>query len=152
MPNSTIKLGNLTIGNGVELCETREDLLNDIWELYKAAYGFRPRGTDFSAMTWNELFDMAEQVSAEADRVFAHEQAVEAQDLIKFEDAVQAVIAAGAGNEETALRWMTQGEEFYNGQDVEGWVYNWGILFTARGKELVRTLSKIVSYKEVDYA
>lgn len=152
MSNSTIKLGNLTIGNGVELCETREDLQNDIWELYKAAYGFRPRGTDFSAMSWNELFDMAEQVSAEADRVFAEEQAVEAQDLIKFEDAVQAVIAAGAGNEETALRWMTQSEEFYNGQDVEGWVYNWGILFTARGKELVRSLSKIVTYKEMDYA
>ena len=54
----------------------------------------------------------------------------------------------GAGDEETAIRWLTQDEEFYHSQDVEHWVYNQGILFTDYGRELVKQLDNTVSYKE----
>jgi hypothetical protein len=54
----------------------------------------------------------------------------------------------GAGDEETALRWLTQDQEFYHEQDVEHWVYTQGILFTDYGRELVAQLNNTVSYKE----
>ena len=56
------------------------------------------------------------------------------------------MIEAGAGNRITALRWMTSTETFYIEQDVERWVFNHGILFTAYGRELVEELCTIVEF------
>jgi hypothetical protein len=57
------------------------------------------------------------------------------------------VIEAGAGNRINALRWMTSTETFYHVQDVEGWVYRQGILFTEYGRELVEELMEIVEFE-----
>ena len=42
---------------------------------------------------------------------------------------------------------MTSGEKFFHGQDVEGWVWDKGILFTDYGRELVKKLDGIVTYE-----
>jgi hypothetical protein len=42
--------------------------------------------------------------------------------------------------------------EFYHSQDVEHWVYNYGILFSDYGKELVKKLMNIVNFKEWEAA
>ena len=66
----------------------------------------------------------------------------------EFKTLVQKTIDLGAGDEETALRWLTTDEKFYHSQDVESWVWNHNILFTDYGKELVKKLEKIVTYEE----
>ncbi len=42
---------------------------------------------------------------------------------------------------------MTSTETFYHVQDVEGWVYRQGILFTDYGRELVEELMEIVEFE-----
>ena len=78
----------------------------------------------------------------EAECKFADEQVEE------FKALVQKTIDLGAGDEETALRWLTSGEKFYHIQDVESWVWDYNILFTDYGKELVKKLENIVTYEE----
>ena len=68
--------------------------------------------------------------------------------LAEFKALVQKTIELGAGDEETALRWMTQDETFYHSQDVEHWVWNQGILFTDEGRALVKELMEIVKFEE----
>ena len=77
----------------------------------------------------------------------------EAEWAQKCVDTFQAILTdainTGARDEETALRWLTEEEDFYGLQDVESFVYGYGILFTKYGKELVKKLQSIVKYVEV---
>jgi hypothetical protein len=114
----------------------------------KDAQGFRCR-MDVSNLTFEQL-DAECDYWADAANAAADEEAIlEAECVEEFKKLVQETIALGAGDEVTALRWLTQDEEFYHSQDVESWVYNHGILFTPYGKELVAKLRDIVQYKEV---
>ena len=124
-------------------------------DFYKDTYGFRPRDAAWeyyeglSADEFNKDIDymiskMNEDAIAEAQ---AQEEAVAA-----FKQTVQKTIELGAGNEETALRWITQGEVFYNNQCVEHFVWEQGILFTDYGRELVNKLYSIVEYFEEEAA
>jgi hypothetical protein len=72
----------------------------------------------------------------------------EETDLKEFESQINLNIALGAGDRETALRWMTQNEKFYNQQCVEHFVWNLGILFTNEGRALVKELMGIVKFEE----
>ena len=114
----------------------------------KDAQGFRDR-MDVSNLTFEQL-DAECEYWADAANAAADEEAIfKAECVEEFKKLVQETIALGAGDEVTALRWLTQDGEFYNGQDVESWVYNHGILFTPYGKELAAELRNIVQYKDV---
>lgn len=126
-----------------------EEIFSD---MHKDAYGFRPRSHEFYDATparkqeiWDSVYaDVLAEIDREAQR--------EAADLKEFESQINLRIALGAGDRETALRWMTQGEEFYNEQCVEHWVWNQGILFTDTGRALVKELMNIVTFKEWEAA
>ena len=62
------------------------------------------------------------------------------------------MIRLGAGDRLTALRWITGQEKFYHGQDVEGFVWEQGILFTDYGKKLAKELLTIVKYEDTEWA
>lgn len=130
----------------------RWELETLIWDVYKDAYGYRPRHMDFKAMSIEELKEEADRLCEAANAQYEAEKAQEAADVETFKAIVQKTIELGAGDEETALRWMTQGEDFYHGQDVEHFVYNYGILFSDYGKELVKKLMNIVTFKEWECA
>lgn len=125
----------------------RHELETYIYEGHKDAFGVKGRHYDFASMSMDELKAEAdwigEQVKATMDREAAEEQRA----LSEFQSLVEETIKLGAGDEETALRWLTQNDEFYHGQDVEHWVWNRGILFTDYGRDLVKRLEKIVQYK-----
>ena len=78
---------------------------------------------------------------------FKAEKEAQAISIEKFKTLIQDTIGLGAGDEETALRWLTENEEFYSGQDVESWVWDKGILFCDYGKNLVKKLETIVKFK-----
>lgn len=84
---------------------TSQEQFNDclLWisDLSKEAYGFRVRNVDWSSMSFEELAAEVNHYSAIAER-----EAFEAS--IAEEQAIQKAIDAGAGNRETALRWLEE--------------------------------------------
>jgi len=118
-----------------------EELFSDF---HKDAYGFRPRNHRFydADTTPAEKQEIWDATGRAFDRRQAEEARREEEALADFKDQITKVIEAGAGDRQTALRWMTQGETFYHHQCVEMWVYDQGILFTDYGRELVKELEK----------
>jgi hypothetical protein len=78
------------------------------WDMYKDAYGVRPRGIDTSAWTL-EQFDAEFKILGRAieQEEIARTQA-EAEATAKFEQHVTNTICMGAGDRETALRWIME--------------------------------------------
>ena len=99
-------------------------------------------------MSLQELKDEADYISKAVSESMEEEARIEQEREAEFKALLQDTIELGAGDEETALRWLTQDEEFYHSQDVESWVWNKGLLFTTYGKELVKKLEGIITYKE----
>jgi len=128
--------------------QEREDLTIYIYEGHKDAFGVKGRHYDFDAMSLEDLRKTADYIERSIQESIAAEQAAEAQALEEFEHRVAETIRYGAGDRQTALRWMTQGETFYHHQCVERWVWDQGILFTDYGRELVKELMDIVTFTE----
>jgi len=121
-----------------------DELISD---LHKDALGYRPSSRFFEK--W-ETYSSAEKqdewdyLCDGLEESIAREKEEAALAVSEFNHRVLETIRYGAGDEETALRWMTQDETYMNhSQDAEGWVYNQGLLFTDRGREVVETLKKI---------
>jgi hypothetical protein len=137
----------MMIDKGIDTMYTYSDEL--ISDLHKDARGFRPHEAFYEG--WTQSDDDNKQaiwdgLCREMNRREEEEARTEAYLLAKFEEEVQTHIDNGAGDRQTALRWMTQNDTFYHSQDVEHWVWKQGILFTDEGRELVKELEKIVEF------
>tara|TARA_Y100001973_G_C5207884_1_gene342983 strand:- start:1607 stop:2011 length:405 start_codon:yes stop_codon:yes gene_type:complete len=120
-------------------------------DLHKDARGFRPHAAFCEG--WAQSDDDNKQaiwdgLLRELERHQAWEAMREREALSEFQAELESIIDLGAGDRQTALRWMTQSETFYHSQDVEGWVFSRGILFTDYGRDLVDELMDIVTFKE----
>ena len=80
------------------------------WDMYKDAYGVRPRGIDTSS--WTEADFEAEFVSL--SKVIEQEnkarEAAEEVATIDFEMRVQSLLVSGAKDYEMAIRWIHEAE------------------------------------------
>ena len=123
-------------------------------DLHKDALGFRPRAHSFydEATTDAERQQMWDYLCQILKENMAAEREHEARAVRDFEAEVENVIALGAGDRATALRWITSSEDFYNAQCVEHWVWQRDILFTDMGRQLVNELMEIVTFKEREAA
>ena len=99
-----------------EEMSTLEQYACQFWDMYKDAYGVRPRGTDTS--NWDEAtfeaeFNYLQDLIAKNDqeRKIAEHEAVHA-----FEMRVQDLYSCGAKDREMALRWIHEAEGS-NGDD-----------------------------------
>lgn len=86
------------------------------WDMYKDAYGVRPRGVDTSTWTVEDFRNEFEYLgsvidAAEKDRKEAETSAVEA-----FERRVFELLRTGAKDKEMAMRWIHEAEGS-NGDD-----------------------------------
>ena len=120
-------------------------------DLHKDAYGFRPRyhryyesSDDEKQKIWDDLCALVEQNEAQ-------ERQLEKERIASFEERVEDVIGLGANNRQTAIRWMASQETFYHIQDVEHFVWELGILFTDYGRKLVKELSEVVEYEDMEW-
>ena len=80
------------------------------WDMYKDAYGYRPRGIDTSSWT---LQDFEQEFEVLARVIEAEELARKESERaasIAFEQRVATLIASGAKTRETALRWIHDAE------------------------------------------
>jgi hypothetical protein len=78
------------------------------WDMYKDAYGFRPRGIDTSTWTLEQFQEEFVILGQAIDREETARKAAEAEAIDKFEKHVINTICMGAGDRETALRWIMQ--------------------------------------------
>lgn len=90
---------------------TRQEELQSIyWDMYKDAYGVRPRGIDTS--NWTEYAFKVEfehlAITIEANEIARCKQ--EAESVVKFDKRVATLIECGAKNRETAIRWIHEAE------------------------------------------
>jgi len=122
-----------------------EELFSD---LHKDAYGFRPRIHNFYESTPEEKQKIWDATILDMNAAQEAEEARAADCVKDFKAEVDMVINTfGAEDRATALKWITDGDRFFfSRQDVEGWVYNRGILFTDYGRTLVEELMKIVQF------
>lgn len=128
---------------------------NLVSDLHKDAFGTRP-SADYMDMWHNGLSDEGRQAEWDylllaLDRAIEEEQYEERLALKEFDKEVLSVMEVGRCDEQTALAWMTPLEfeenPNLNKQDVEHWVWSAGILFTERGKEIVKTVCQIYGVK-----
>ena len=127
------------------------DMISD---LHKDARGYRP--SQYFWEGWKELSDEGQKeifdMLAEELKIREQDEREMEQRAIKtFEARIADVIKLGAGNRQTALRWITSQEKFYHSQSVEHFVWEQGILFTDYGKKLLNELLEIVEYEEMEW-
>ena len=130
----------------------REELESFIYDRFKDAYGVKGRHYNFEAISLDELEAEAIRIDECANAQYEEDKKLEAEQVEDFKALIQRTIDMGAGDEETALRWLVSDEEFYHSQDVEHWVWKQGFLFHEYGRHLISRLEEIVEYKEMDWA
>ena len=86
------------------------------WDMYKDAYGVRPRGIDTSA--WTEADFEAEFVSLSKTIEANYKEQLAAEEIAQhdFEMRVLSLLQTGAKDREMALRWIHEAEGS-NGDD-----------------------------------
>ena len=91
------------------------------WDMYKDAYGVRPRGVDTSFWTLAdfevEFKVLGEVINAED---IARKEA-EATATVVFEQRIQSLVDAGAKDRATAMRWIHEAEETNGDDDYLAW-------------------------------
>ena len=105
----------------------RDSLIQVYSDFHKDAYGFRPRGINYDAMTTEELeadfarFAEVCKENAEAEKK-AEKAAVET-----FNTSVKKLVAMGAGNVKTAYRWLAEAGVAEAGWDMDFYFWKLGI-------------------------
>ena len=88
------------------------------WDMYKDAYGVRPRGIDTSGWTLadfdREFASLGQVIQAEE----ALRREMEAEATVRVEKAIDTLMRSGARDRATAIRWLheshdTQGDDEY---------------------------------------
>lgn len=123
-------------------------------DLFKDVNGYRPRGAimaEWEDRTPRQKQELWNALCDELEENIKQEKIREQECVEEFEARVADVIELGAGNRQTALRWIASQETFYHLQSVEHFVWEQGILFTDYGKKLIKELDEIVEYKEMEW-
>lgn len=89
----------------------------ELWDAYKEVNGYRPRHMDMSSMSVEELQSRLERLYAEAQMREAEAKIRQHSAIIEFEQLISVFMSSGAGDRETALRWIEEAE----GDDWNGW-------------------------------
>jgi hypothetical protein len=76
------------------------------WDMYKDAYGVRPRGIDTSTWTLADFENEFASLGAVIEQEEIARRAAEAEAVAKFEQHVINTMCMGARDRETALRWI----------------------------------------------
>ena len=126
----------------------RNEVLSWISDLYKDVYGIRPRGYNFHEWSFNELSEFVNDLSQQAEDDRKHEENMAKEAEIEFNKRIQEIINLGAGNRETALRWMLQGDmgdEELDLYAVESFTMSRGIDYTDTGRKVEKELIEIAN-------
>ena len=93
-----------------------EQMQCQYWDMYKDAYGVRPRGIDTSSWTEAEFHAEFEVLGKAIQREEEQRQTNEAEAAVRFEAQLVSLISNGARTREQALAWVHEAEGS-NGDD-----------------------------------
>jgi hypothetical protein len=79
------------------------------WDMYKDAYGVRPRGVDTSTWTVEDFQNEFEYLVAVIEAAEADRKDAEAQAIVRFEDRVANLMHTGT-NRERVIAWLMDAE------------------------------------------
>jgi len=79
------------------------------WDMYKDAYGYRPRGVDTSTWTLADFELEFAGLGSVIQREEADRKTAEAQAIVKFEDRVTNLMHTGT-NRERVIAWLMDAE------------------------------------------
>ena len=79
------------------------------WDMYKDAYGHRPRGVDTSTWTLADFEIEFASLGSVIECEHADRQAAEAQAIVKFESRVASLMHTGADREQV-IAWLMDAE------------------------------------------
>ena len=91
------------------------------WDMYKDAYGFRPRGIDTSAWTLEQFDAEFEGLGVAIDAAESERKTAEAKATELFERRVAELISMGAQDLEMAMRWIHEAEDTNGDDDYLAW-------------------------------
>lgn len=123
----------------------REAMLQIYSDYHKDAYGFRPR-FDYSALTTEKLKADFERFGKMFEENEIAEELKLKADLMAFDLSIKRTIQFGAKDYKTALKWLFEGEEnldWENPQDLEQFVWRKGILWSDKGRAVLKDLQEI---------
>ena len=112
-------------------------------DFYKDINGFRPRGHEFYDVSDDHKQKIWDNMEIQFAANQKSDEIIQDQNVETFKALMRKAQEYGAINEDQALRWLTQDEEFYSSQCVEQFAWEHGILFTDFGKEIVQKLNTI---------
>lgn len=108
----------------------RESEILWIWDVYKDVNGIRPRHLNFDSMTLSQLRKMSDDLARQSEIAADWAREDEVRALNSFEESISSHIDAGAGDRETALRWVAQSHNL-DARDVERLAeeltFDWGL-------------------------
>jgi hypothetical protein len=91
------------------------------WDMYKDAYGFRPRGIDTSAWTLEQFDAEFEGLGVAIEAAESERKTAEAKATELFERRVAELLNTGARDLEMAMRWIHEAEETRGDDDYLAW-------------------------------
>lgn len=94
----------------------KEQLASIHYDYYKDVHGIRPRWMNYDAMSEADLEAELDQLGREAEVQAREEAEQQAHAIERLEVRIADLIATGAGNRDTAIRWIHQAEDS-NGDD-----------------------------------
>ena len=97
------------------------------WDMYKDAYGYRPRGVDTSTWTLADFEQEFASLGSVIQREETDRKAAEADAIVKFEDRVASLMHTGA-DRERVIAWLMDAEHA-NG-DVEYFCFTQGLPYS----------------------
>jgi hypothetical protein len=87
-----------------------EQLACEYWDFYKEAHGFRPRHVDTTNWTVEQFQAAFDELGRICEQNEAFRVEDEAHAAVRFEARVAGLIASGAGDRATAIRWIADAE------------------------------------------
>ena len=88
-----------------------EQAAGTYWDFYKEAYGFRPRHIDTSSWSLADFDAEFEVLARVCKENAAMRDAQEAAAVVRFEARIVDLIACGAKDRTTAIRWIAEAED-----------------------------------------
>ena len=93
-----------------------EQAQSTYWDMYKDAYGVRPRGIDTSNWTLEQFDAEFEGLSVAIEAEEKVRKEAEKNAVVAFVQRINDVIQSGAKDYDTAMRWIHEAEDT-NGDD-----------------------------------
>ena len=94
-----------------------EQLACEFWDFYKEAHGFRPRHVDTTSWTVEQFHSEFVELARVCKQNAEARNEAEAAAAVRFESRVAGLMASGAGDRATAIRWIAEAEKVNGDMD-----------------------------------